>query len=73
MVFVKVVTFWPDPHTVVQRNDTIGILDNHLQKMFITITHTGGGGTPIHKLYGDLPPFRVWFFDHLLKIFENFL
>ena len=23
----------------------------------------GGGGTLIHKLYGDVPPFRVWFFD----------
>ena len=23
----------------------------------------GGGGTPIHKLYGDVPPSRVWFFD----------
>ena len=23
----------------------------------------GGGGTPILKLYGDVSPFRVWFFD----------
>ena len=37
------------------------------------------GGTPIHKLYKDVPPFRVWFFDHPLinrvsnsKIFEYF-
>ena len=26
----------------------------------------GGGGTPILKLYGDVPPFRVWFFDRPL-------
>ena len=39
----------------------------------------GGGGTPIYKLYGDVPPFRVWFFDRALinrvsnlKIFEEF-
>ena len=25
-----------------------------------------GGGTPILKLYGDVPPFRVWFFDRPL-------
>ena len=38
------------------------------------------GGTPIHKLYGDVPPFRVWLFDRPLikgvsnsKIFEDFL
>ena len=37
-----------------------------------------GGGTPIHKLYGDVSPFRVWFFDSPLtnrvsnsKIFEK--
>ena len=24
---------------------------------------TPGVGTPIHNLYGDVPPFRVWFFD----------
>ena len=37
----------------------------------------GGGGTPIHKLYGDVPPFMVLFFDCPLinrvsnsKIFE---
>ena len=23
----------------------------------------GGGGTPILKLYGDVPPFKAWFFD----------
>ena len=40
----------------------------------------GGRGTLIHKLYGDVPPFRVWFFDRPLinrisnsKIFEAFL
>ena len=40
----------------------------------------GGGDTLIHKLYGDVPPFRVWFFDRPLinrisnsKIFEDFL
>ena len=40
----------------------------------------GGGGIPIHKLYGDAPPFRVWFFDRPLinrvsnsKIFKDFL
>ena len=27
-----------------------------------------GGGTPIHKLYGDVPPFRVWFFDRPLNL-----
>ena len=39
----------------------------------------GGDGTPIHKLYGDVLPFRVWFFDHPLinrisnsNIFEDF-
>ena len=41
----------------------------------------GGGGTPIHvhKLYGDVLPFRVWFFDCSLincvsnsKILEDF-
>ena len=39
-----------------------------------------GGGTPIHKLYGDVPPFRVWFFGRRLisrvsnsKISEDFL
>ena len=26
----------------------------------------GEGGTPILKLYGDVPPFRVWFFDRPL-------
>ena len=38
------------------------------------------GGTPILKLYGDVPPFRAWFFDCPLinrvsnsKIFEDFL
>ena len=38
-----------------------------------------GGDTPIHKLYGDVPPFRVWFLDRPLikrvlnsKIFEDF-
>ena len=25
--------------------------------------HINPGGTPILKLYGDVPPFRVWFFD----------
>ena len=25
-----------------------------------------GGGTPIHKLYRDVLPLRVWLFDHLL-------
>ena len=40
----------------------------------------GGGGTPIHKLYGDVPPLRVWFFNRPLinrvsnsKISENVL
>ena len=40
----------------------------------------GGGGTPIHKLYGDVPPFRAWFFDRPLinrvsnaKFSEDFL
>ena len=39
----------------------------------------GGGVTPIYKLYGDVLPFRVWFFDRLLinrvsnsKISEDF-
>ena len=39
-----------------------------------------GGDTPIHKLYRDVPPVRVWFFDRPLinmvsnsKIFENFV
>ena len=34
----------------------------------------------IYKQYGDVPPFRVWFLDHLLinrisnaKIFKDFL
>ena len=38
------------------------------------------GDTPIHKLYGNVPPFRVWFFDRPLlnrvsnsKISEKFL
>ena len=26
----------------------------------------GGGITPILKLYGDVPPFRVWFYDRPL-------
>ena len=39
-----------------------------------------GGDTPICKLYGDVPPFSVWFFDCPLinrvsnsKISEDFL
>ena len=38
------------------------------------------GVTPIHKLYGDMPPFRGWFFDRPLinrvsnsKFSEDFL
>ena len=45
----------------------------------IDLGSRGGGGTPIHKLYRDVPPFRVWFFDRPLinrvsnsKIFEDF-
>ena len=41
---------------------------------------SGGGGTPIPKLYRDVPLFRVWFFDRPLinrvsngKIFEDCL
>ena len=26
----------------------------------------GGGVSPIRKLYGDVPPFKVWFFDRPL-------
>ena len=44
---------------------------------YIMIRLPPGGGTPILKLYGDVPPFRVWFFDRPLisrvsnsKIFE---
>ena len=43
------------------------------------VARGGGGGTPIHKLYGDVPPFRVWFFERPLinrvsnsKIFKDF-
>ena len=34
---------------------------------------TSRGGTPIHKLYGDVPPFRLWFFDRPLinKVFSK--
>ena len=40
----------------------------------------GGGNTPVHMLFGDVPLFRVWFFDRPLinrvrnsMIFEDFL
>ena len=40
----------------------------------------GGGAIPIHKLYGDMPPFRVWILDCPLinqvsnsKVFKDFL
>ena len=47
--------------------------------MHTTTMTPGGGGTPILKLYRDVPSFRVWFFDRPLinrvsnwKIFEDF-
>ena len=49
------------------------------QQLLLTVS-SWGGGTHIHKPYGDVPPFRVRFFDRPLinrvtnsKIFEDFL
>ena len=57
----------------------LGLREVAIQKSS-DVSHGGGGGTPIHKLYGDVPPFRVWFFDSPLinrvsnsRIFEDFL
>ena len=48
--------------------------------LIIALVLAFGGTTPIHELYGDVPPVRVWFFDRPLmdrvsnsKISEDFL
>ena len=61
----------------------VGKLFRPVYRMFVLrkASESGpGGGTPILKLYGDVPPFRVWIFDRPLinmvsnsKIFEDFL
>ena len=59
---------------------SVNLTENDFKRRYRNNTAPGGGGTPIHKLYGDVPPFRVWFFDRLLinrvsnsKISEDFL
>ena len=61
---------------LIRENNSLGTV--YLQKILQTCV-TVQGDTPIHKLYGDVPPFRVWFYDCPLinkvsnsNIFEDF-
>ena len=55
-------------------------LSRCLSAVSLSVNLSRGAGTSIYKLYGDVPPFRVWFFDYPVinrvsksTIFEAFL